>query len=243
MPRRTRRKGFKKIWRDVLDDPTIMKDAEYLAVWIYMNLKATHAGYDADWHGKRIRLSPGQVILGRHQVANDLHISESKVRYIWKRFKDDQLISQQGTKKGSLFSILEWELDETNSQVNDHLTANKQPSDSHLAATKQEGKESSRMSKKEEEAATSNLTSPKEELEWYKQQPVGTEFPSPYMNYPDLLKGKMGMYKLGYDLYAGSSRVTWVDEVEEEIVVEGAGKGVKLNKSEGFNTLKFVKAR
>jgi hypothetical protein len=50
--------GWIKLHRKMLDNPIVNKDCEYLAVWIYLLLNATHKEYDVIFEGKRITLQP-----------------------------------------------------------------------------------------------------------------------------------------------------------------------------------------
>lgn len=87
--------GWIKIHRKILDNPIVCKDSDYMAVWIYLLLNATHKKIDAIFKGKRITLEEGQLITGRKAIANKLQISESKVQRILETFKSEHQIEQQ----------------------------------------------------------------------------------------------------------------------------------------------------
>lgn len=44
--------GWIKLHRCLLHNPLVMKDADYLAVWCYLLLKATHSDYSVMFGGK-----------------------------------------------------------------------------------------------------------------------------------------------------------------------------------------------
>lgn len=100
--------GWIKTYRKTLDNPIICKDADYLAVWIYLLLNATHQSQDKLFGGKRITLQPGQLITGRNVIASKFKINESKVQRILKCFENEQQIEQQTSNKNRLISILNW---------------------------------------------------------------------------------------------------------------------------------------
>ena len=61
--------GFIKLHRKILENPIIMKDADYLALWIYLLLEAIHKENDKIFKGKRITLKAGQLITGRNVIS------------------------------------------------------------------------------------------------------------------------------------------------------------------------------
>ena len=116
--------GWVKLHRKMLDNPIIMKDAEHLAVWMYLLLNATHAEYPALFKGKKIMLQPGQLITGCISIGNQLSISESKVRRTLNDFISDGQIDRQTSNKNSLITVLNWDLyqnfdGQSDSQVTD----------------------------------------------------------------------------------------------------------------------------
>lgn len=106
----TEKNGWIKLHRKMLDNPIIMKDADHLAVWMYLLLNATHAEYPALFKGQKITLQPGQLITGRKSIAVKLMISESKVTRILNAFENEHQIEQQTSNKNRLVSIVNWDL-------------------------------------------------------------------------------------------------------------------------------------
>jgi hypothetical protein len=124
--------GFIKLYRKLLENPIICKDSDYLAVWIYLLLNATHKEYPALFKGKKIILQPGQLITGRKSISTKLNISESKVQRILKTFENEQQIEQQPSNQNRLITILNWVEYQSNEQqdeqpVNSEWTTSEQP--------------------------------------------------------------------------------------------------------------------
>ena len=61
--------GWIKLHRKTLDNPIVCKDADHLAVWVYLLLKASHGTCTAIFKGEKIMLQPGQLITGRLKIA------------------------------------------------------------------------------------------------------------------------------------------------------------------------------
>lgn len=123
--------GWIKIHRKILENPIICKDSDYLAVWIYLLLNATHKETPALFKGKKITLQKGQLITGRKSISNQLKISESKIYRIISCFKSEQQIEQRTSNQNSLITILNWDkyqqIEQQNEQqMNNERTTNEQ---------------------------------------------------------------------------------------------------------------------
>lgn len=117
--------GWIKLHRKLLDNPVTMKDADHLAVWIYLLLNASHNEHPALFRGEKIILKPGQLITGRKSIALALHIDESKVERILKSLKSEQQIEQQTSSKNRLISITNWEFYQQSEQQSEQQVNNK----------------------------------------------------------------------------------------------------------------------
>ena len=131
--------GWIKLHRCLLHNPLVMKDADYLAVWCYLLLKATHSDYSVMFGGKKIILRPGQYITGRKKLSSELHINESKIRRILNDYENDQQLNRQVTNKATLITIVNWELyqDLDGKVTNKRPTT--EPTSDQQVTTKQEG--------------------------------------------------------------------------------------------------------
>jgi hypothetical protein len=123
--------GYIKLYRKLLDNPIVCKDGDYLAVWIYLLLNATHKEYQSLFKGDKITLLPGQLITGRKVISTKLNISESKVQRILKSFENEQQIKQQSSNQNRLITILNWVEYQTTEQpveqpVNNERTTDEQ---------------------------------------------------------------------------------------------------------------------
>lgn len=127
--------GWIKLHRKILDNPLVMKDAEHLAVWVFLLLHASHKEYNVIFDGKRTTLRPGQLITGRKSIASELGMNESKVRRILESFENDQQIDQQKTNKNRLISLLNWESYQIFDQQNDQQVTNKRPTSDQQVTT------------------------------------------------------------------------------------------------------------
>lgn len=101
--------GWIKLHRKMLDNPIVMKDADHLAVWVYLLLHATHKEYPALFRGKKIVLQPGELITGRKSIADALCIDEFKVYRVLNDLKEEHQIAQQTGNKNSVISIVNWD--------------------------------------------------------------------------------------------------------------------------------------
>ena len=61
--------GFVKLHRKMLDNPVVCKDADHLAIWIWLLLNAVWDEYDVTFGGERLTLKPGQLTTGRKRIA------------------------------------------------------------------------------------------------------------------------------------------------------------------------------
>lgn len=133
--------GWIKLHRKVLDNPIVCKDAEHLAVWVYLLLNATHKEREVLFDGKKITLKCGQLITGRKKISEETKVNESKVRRILNDFKNDQQIDQQTSTRNTLISILQWDEYQDNDQQSDQQVTNNRPtSDQQVTTNKNERK-------------------------------------------------------------------------------------------------------
>ena len=132
--------GWIKLHRCLLHNPLVMKDADYLAVWCYILLKATHKDYPALFGDKKIILKPGQLITGRIALSKQLHISQSKVYRILKCYESEHQLEIKVNNKGSLITIVNWELYQDNEVVSEQQMNNERTTNEQQVNTKQEYK-------------------------------------------------------------------------------------------------------
>lgn len=127
--------GWIKLHRKILDNPIVCKDADHMAVWVYLLLHATHEDRQALFKGEKIVLHPGQLITGRLKIAAKLSVNESKVKRILTEFKNDQQIDQQPSNRNSLITILHWDDYQKSDQQTDQQMTSKRPADDQQVTT------------------------------------------------------------------------------------------------------------
>ena len=124
--------GWISLHRRLLDNPRF-KDPEWLSVWIYLLLNATHKKFPALFKGKRIDLQPGQLITGRLSIAKNTGVNESKVKRLLKQLKIEQQIDQQAGNQNSLITIVNWGWYQKSDQPNgQQLTSNRPAGDQRV---------------------------------------------------------------------------------------------------------------
>lgn len=100
--------GFLKLHRKLKENPVVMKDSDHLAVWVWLLIEAAWKPHQRLFGGKRITVEEGQLITSALFIANELKISESKVKRILKSFESERQIEQQTTRYGRVITILQW---------------------------------------------------------------------------------------------------------------------------------------
>lgn len=79
--------GWIKAHRKMLDNPVVCKDGEHLAVWMYLLLNATHENKEVMFGGKKITLTPGQLLTSAREIGKALKFDHVKVHRILKFFE------------------------------------------------------------------------------------------------------------------------------------------------------------
>lgn len=135
--------GWIKLYRKIMENPIVTKDADHLAIWVYLLLNATHDTYPALFKGERILLEPGQLLTGRKTIASRLSISESKVSRVLEAFKNEHQIEQQTSNKNRLISIVNWDFyqgteQQDEQQLNNKWTATEQQMDNNRTTSGQQ---------------------------------------------------------------------------------------------------------
>lgn len=102
-------KGYLKLHRQIVDNPVVYKDAEYLAIWIDLLIHAQFYECEAVFGGEKITLKPGQLITGRKKIAKRLGVSESKVQRVLKRYESEHQIEQRTDHQCRLITIVSWD--------------------------------------------------------------------------------------------------------------------------------------
>lgn len=94
----------------MFNNPFVMKDGDHLAIWTYLMGNATFQDYDVLFKGERITLKPGQMLSTIRKIGNRLKINESKVRRVLSTFEENDMLTHEGTRQNTLFTIKNWDL-------------------------------------------------------------------------------------------------------------------------------------
>lgn len=151
----------------MLDNPVITKDSEYLAVWIYLLLNATHKEMDALFGTERITLKSGQLITGRDAISAKTKVHASKVNRILKTLKIEHQIEQLTCNKGQLITILNWSSYQGSEQQDEQqLNINRTTTEQQLNTNKNDKnvKNVKNDKKKPLDVKERNLIPPSEEM-------------------------------------------------------------------------------
>lgn len=133
--------GWIKLHRKLWDNPIVTKDAEHLAVWIYLLTHASHEKYRTLFGGKVVYLRPGQLITGRNKLADETGVDAHKCDRILNFFKSEQQINRIGKPYGSLISIVNWNKYQIEKTNNEQQMSNNRATSEQQVSTKQEDKE------------------------------------------------------------------------------------------------------
>lgn len=136
------KESYIKLYRKLLSNPVVCKDADHLAVWIWLLLNAVAFPKKVVYEGKEIVLQPGQLTTGRKKIADDLGVNEYKVQRILKCFENAQQIAQQTNRHCRLISILSWSEYQGDAQQNAQVMHDRCTTDAQPMHTKKESKES-----------------------------------------------------------------------------------------------------
>ena len=133
--------GFLKLHRRTLDNPTVMKDADHLAIWIWLLMEAKFAPVDESFGGRRITLYPGQLITGRKKISDELGCSEAKTQRVLKRFESEHMIEQRTDRQCRLITIVSWDLYQVGEQPNEQQVNNNRTTSEQRVNTIKRNKE------------------------------------------------------------------------------------------------------
>ena len=128
-------RGWIKVYRKMLDNPIVCKDADHFAVWNYLLLLATNSDYDVVFNNERITLNRGQFLTSRSSIADFLGINEHKVDRILKSFKSEQQIEQLTSNRNRLITILNWDKYQNSEQQNEQQVSSKRATSEQQVST------------------------------------------------------------------------------------------------------------
>ncbi len=139
--------GFLKLHRKVKDNPVVMKDSDHLAVWIWLLIEAAWKPHQRMFGGQKITVEEGQLITSALYIAEELKISESKVKRILKLFESDRQIEQQTTRYGRVITILQWKEYQCCDQQSDRPVTDERTTSDRPVTETEESKEGEKKGK------------------------------------------------------------------------------------------------
>ena len=148
--------GWIALHRRLLEHPRF-RDPEWLSVWLFLLLNATHQPRKMNFDGKLVELKPGQLITGRHAIGKATGVSSAKVWRILETMKFDQQIEQQAGVKGSIFTVQNWqEYQNCEQQSEQRLSSDRAATEQLLSTnnngtTEQQNKETTHRAKPSEQ--------------------------------------------------------------------------------------------
>lgn len=189
--------GWIKLHRKILDNPTVCQNPNFLAVWIYLLLNATHSEIKVIFNGNEILLMPGQLITGRKAISEIMKVEESKVQRILKKLENAHQIEQQTSTKNRLITILNWESYQQSEQQNEQQVNNKRTTSEQQVNTNKNVKKENNVNNNNNSCASNDDTTDIKEQE---ERAVCVDdicfenFEKIYAIYP-LKKGKQDAYR------------------------------------------------
>ncbi|WP_342489148.1 DnaD domain protein [Cytobacillus sp. FSL W7-1323] len=126
--------GYIKLYRKLIDSP-VWDDPNYLKLWMFCLMKATHKEREILIGNQVVTLEPGQFITGRKALSDELNrgmkTKHKQSEISWWRYLNNlekwQMLNIKKTNKYSVVSITKWsEYQESEQQLNNNRTSNEQ---------------------------------------------------------------------------------------------------------------------
>lgn len=132
--------NYIKLYRETLQNPIVTKDADHLAIWMWLLMTAVWKPKDVIFNGQRVTLRPGQMTTGRKKISTELCVSESKVQRVLKAFESEHMIEQVTDHRCRLISIVSWNKYQGSEQVSEQEVNSFRTSSEQVLNTNKERK-------------------------------------------------------------------------------------------------------
>lgn len=122
-------KGYCKAYRKAWHHP-IFKDLLEAAVWNFLYQNAFYEDGECFFNGVTFKLKRGQIAITSSFLAKGFRVSESTIKRLTKRLTDHNQIKIKSTNKGTIITIINYELYQGNNKTDDlskELTNDQQP--------------------------------------------------------------------------------------------------------------------
>jgi len=184
--------GYVKLYRS-LNDWQWKTEPLTLAVFVHL---LTNAAFKAHtW--KNIELQPGQLLIGREQIAIATGVSEQSVRTALTRLKSTNSITVESTSQGSLVTVIKWAMyqhtDETSTSESTSESTARQPASNQRVTTTEERKDGKTVNKESTAEPRKRFSPPTlEEVTEFCRECGGAFDPQRFIDYYDSIGWKIG---------------------------------------------------
>jgi len=130
--------GWIKLHRKYRENPRA-RDPHWVAVWCWILTEAAfEPGRRIIWKGKPRELKPGEFTAGRHQIAEQTGVNQSKVWRVLEQLKSEQQLEQEPGGKYSLFTVLKWHEYQSSEQLGEQEVSSNRAAGEQLVSTPKE---------------------------------------------------------------------------------------------------------
>lgn len=127
--------GWIKLYRKMMNKAFYLK-SQYVHLWLHILLNVNHETKEFLWNNETVKVSEGQMLTGRKQLANETGIAQSTIEKILKYLEKEHQIEQQKTTKFRLITVKNWKdyqekEQEKEQQRNNSVTTEEQQRDTN----------------------------------------------------------------------------------------------------------------
>ena len=126
--------SYIKLYRKSLTNQWL-QNGDLWCFWCYCLLKASYKAREVFVGDRRELLQPGQFIFGRHKAAEELKMSEQKIRTAMQKLIKWGNLTSRSTNKYSVLTVVNWELYQGNGEESTSKSTNDQPAGNQQATT------------------------------------------------------------------------------------------------------------
>ena len=102
-------KGWIKLHRKTLENNACVKDADHLAIWCWILLKASYSSEEQWFGGELINISEGQFLTTLREISDSLKINPSKVNRVLHFLESEKQIEKRSSNKKTLITVVNWD--------------------------------------------------------------------------------------------------------------------------------------
>ena len=102
-------KGWVKLHRKTLENNACVKDADHLAIWCWILLKASYSSEEQWFGGELINITEGQFLTTLREISDGLKINPSKVNRVLHFLESEKQIEKRSSNKKTLITVVNWD--------------------------------------------------------------------------------------------------------------------------------------